>query len=174
MPLLVLRSSFFILFSLLSSEMASVTNESLVLQTFAFSCFWREKDYGEGVLEEWHFTLRCRDNLGNAHLFSFWGSYVYFESESISFGYNDSPLSILKKGNHCFLQWRLFDSTKNFRLAIPFEEVVTKLKAALVDIEFGDNLFEQDSAVYQFPMGSVPEGMHPDKYIPPPIYISLI
>jgi hypothetical protein len=129
-----------------------VPHESRLVQTLEFSSYWREKDYGDGVMEDWYYTIRCTDNMGQHQSLSFWRNFIYFGPNIIYFGYYGSHVYIIQREGACFLEQRLLGFLTSHRLAASFDVVAAKLKAATKDI----NTQVQNTTVHSFHLGDIP------------------
>jgi hypothetical protein len=147
------------------------------IQSLSVSFYWREKDYGDEVLEGWYFTMQGNTNIQMPYYsspsFSFWRNYVYFTPTHIFFGYYNSTLCIYKKGNQAILRQQLLTSVGDYGgeyiLSASFEHVVAIMKAGLTD----NNSTVRDSAVYSFPIGEV-KVQWMDQHTPPKAHFSFV
>ncbi len=121
------------------------------VQSMDVSFYWREKDYGDEVMENWYFTMRATNNFGHTHSICFWRNYVYFTADRIFFGYYNSRTSIYKKGDKAILCNNIFATKYEYTLSAPFDQVVAIMKAGLVDAQTKVH----DSEVYTFPLGEI-------------------
>lgn len=155
----------------ISGSTPSFKEAPTVIQGLTFSFYWREKDYGDAVMEDWYFTVRAAINMptGYAPSFSFWRNYVYFAPTRISFGHLNSCLHICKRGETAILQRHGLGAVTEYTLADTFETVATKLKAVLKNLDTE----VQGHAVYYFPL-NIPDDVHPDDYHSPPILVSFL
>ncbi len=147
----------------------------VAIQSMDFSFYWREKDYGDAVMEEWYFTIRAKTNLSyqNPHqdlTFSFWRNFVYFSPTHILFGYYNSRTYIYKKGDAAIFRDQIFSSVKEYTLAIPFDEVVARMQASMENL----NKTVENSAVYSFPLGDIKGVQWFDQHNPPVAHISFL
>jgi hypothetical protein len=124
------------------------------VQSMDFDFRWRDKDYGDCVMEDWYFSVTLNDNhVPPAQIkFSFWRNYVYFTADRIYFGYYNSWVYIYKNDlGQAIFHHTICGGLVETPLAGDFDTVVARFKAAMVDC----NSTVKDSVVYKFSLGEV-------------------
>ncbi len=146
-----------------------------------FSCYWREKDYGEGpVMEDWYYTMYALTNKTQPPVYpwgerlntkstSYWCNYIEINDNSIQFGYYRGSMFIRKDNDRVSICYKNYITQAfediYFAPGITFEKVVKKMKERLIQMYRSGKLY------YQFPI-RIPEGIiFNDQFTPPKVNI---
>ena len=140
------------------------------VQSMDFMFYWRDKDYGDCVIEDWFFTVSLNDNhVPSSRInFNFWRNYVYFTADRIYFGYYNSWIYIYRNDQgKAIFHHTIGGGLVEVQLSGDFDSVVERFKTSMENT----NESVKDSVVYKFSLGKVTT-KYLDEHRPPSTTIS--
>ena len=98
-----------------------------------FSCRWREKDYGQGAVEDWYFTLTLRLSDYSKKSLNYWGNKISIYNDRIVLGWCSNHITLVD-GRLCLVEPNCFTKTTytSFGDCMTLEDVAAKLRPHLI------------------------------------------